>query len=186
MITRFWVSKDELKRHSRAILPGKKSKPGGAHFRANALGLGNIAKMEGEPAIAILFRDSDRTRSSERSQWNEQWKSFEVGFEEAGFDNWIGLLPNPKSEAWLLCAMQEPTYHDCGRLESLSGNDASPNSLKKKLAESAARLGVGTSAEELAEWVRDSVEVARLDMPSWNVARERVAVTLRRLGLAEK
>ena len=163
-----WASKGELKGNSRMMLPGKKSKPGGAHFRSNALGLANIAKQLDEPNCAVLFRGSDSTLSSSRQQWEEQWRSFEAGFAEAEYANWIGLLPRPKSEVWLLCGIQDQPYQNCARLESLPGNDASPKAPKRALAEAAKKRGIGTTASELAEWVRQNPGLAeRIDMPSW-------------------
>jgi len=99
---------------------------------------------ENQPNCAVLFRDSDRTRSSSREQWNDQWLSYEKRFTEAQYGNWIGLLPRPKSEVWFLCAMQETAYQNCEQLESLPGNDASPEGPKIRLDQAAARLG--------AEW----------------------------------
>lgn len=178
-----WASKQELKGNSRTLLPGKKSKPGGAHFRANALGLANLAKQLEPPHCAILFRDSDSTRSSPRNQWDEQWRSFEVGFAEADYHNWIGVLPRPKSEAWLLCGMQKQSYQNCAKLEDLPGNDASPKALKRMLAEAARKRGIGTTAAQLSEWVCQNPELAaKINMPSWQKTRERVAEVLKRLN----
>ncbi len=174
-----WTSKGDLKGHSRMMLPGKKNKPGGAHFRANALGLANIAKSLDEPNCAVLFRDSDSTLSSPKQQWEEQWCSFEAGFAEAEYSNWIGLLARPKSEAWLLCGMQEHPYQNCAKLENMPGNDASPKAPKRVLAEAATKRGIGTTALELADWVRQNPGLAeKIDMPSWQKTRDRVTAVL--------
>ena len=177
-----WASKDELRGNSRTLLPGKKRQPGGAFFRANALGLANIAKRMEEPTCAVLFRDSDWTHNSSKHQYEEQWLSFEAGFAEAEYENWIGLLPRPKSEVWLLCAMQVKPYQNCAKLESLPGNDASPRAPKRALTAAAQARGIGTTAEELVNWVRDNPELAtRITMPSWEKTKERVAEVLARL-----
>jgi len=56
------------------------------------------------------------------------------GFAHEGFDSGVPMLPNPKSEAWLLCALKKPRpYQDCDRIEAGSGNAAAPDSLKAQL-----------------------------------------------------
>jgi len=46
-------------------------------------------------------------------------------------DRGVAMIPKPKSEAWLLCALKNKPYESCEKLEDRSGNDDSPNSLKK-------------------------------------------------------
>jgi len=58
---------------------------------------------------------------------------FEIGFKIEKFDRGVAMIPKPKSEAWLLCALRNKAYENCQKLEDRSGNDDSPNSLKKEL-----------------------------------------------------
>jgi hypothetical protein len=44
------------------------------------------------------------------------------------------MIPKPKSEAWIICALKANPYLGCDPLEDRSGNDNSPDSLKGKLA----------------------------------------------------
>ena len=54
------------------------------------------------------------------------------------------MIPKPKSEAWLICALKRDPYQVCERLEARSGNDQSPNSLKRELEQ---LLGIKPSRE---------------------------------------
>ena len=179
-----WIfcGKEELKQHSRLQLPGKKRRPGQAYFHSNALGLGRMASRHRGNTVAILFRDGDRTRQTPRDEWQEKWNSIQSGFEEAEFSNWVGLLPAPKSEAWLLCALKESPYEHCAVLEELSGNDASPKSLKKRLVEAAKGRGICIDAASLVEWLQNSAGDAaeKIDMNSWNQGRARVNCVVQR------
>jgi hypothetical protein len=114
--------------------------------------------------LAILFRDADRTRSSKRGEWQDKWDSIIHGFSSQGFDFGVPMLPNPKSEAWLLCAVKDDPYQHCEQLESLSGNDDSPESLKSKLDRS---LDGNNSSEELSQMVKDKeIDIDQIDMKS--------------------
>ncbi len=92
------------------------------------------------------------------------------GFEEEGFSRGVPMIAKPKSEAWLLCALKG--YQGCAALETRSGNDSSPNSLKAELRD---RLKGDASAEKLRDLVRDrSIEFQRIDMPSFLAFRQRL------------
>jgi hypothetical protein len=84
--------------------------------------------------ILILFRDADGTASSERGEWQDKWQSMLDGFEAGQIFTGVPMIPKPKSEAWILCALRNK-YQNCEKLEYESGNDASPNSLKQQLEE---------------------------------------------------
>lgn len=163
------------------VLAGKKHGQETAYFHLNAWMLAEIAlEHEGQlhdRALGVLFRDSDGTHSTPACDWQRKWDSMLSGFTRAGFERGVPMLPKPKSEAWLLCAAKESPYENCGRLEELSGNDASPNTIKKLLAE---RLS-DTSSEGLNEWLRSQVEVGRLDMPSFNAFKARLVDVLQGL-----
>jgi|GEM_PF-2449792 len=45
------------------------------------------------------------------------------------------MPPNPKSEAWFLCALKKSQpYQDCARIEAESGNDKAPIPSKPNLS----------------------------------------------------
>lgn len=80
------------------------------------------------------------------------------------------MVPRPKSEAWLLCALKNAPYQHCQTLEDAPGNDASPRSLKKQLA---AVIDHDPSAQEQADWVREGrVDPEQIDMPSFTAFRK--------------
>lgn len=161
---------------SRTLLPGRRFNSGGAYFTRNAENLGQLAQQlsvtENVPVIAILFRDSDGTRSSSRTEWQEKWDSIQRGFQLAGLTTGVPMLPRPKSEAWLLCSLKN-NYQNCAVLEEASGNDNSPNALKRQLE---TWIGHVPSAEEQAEWVKTGrVDANRIDMPSFQAFKAALA-----------
>lgn len=138
-------------------LVGKKRDQETGYFYINAWMLGDIA-LEREvtcedKAIAILFRDCDGTRLTEAGLWAAKWKSMVDGFKRSGFTRGVPMLPKPKSEVWLLCAVKNHAYQGCDQLEDLSGNDDSPNSAKNKLDKA---FGGHRSAVELCEWLENT------------------------------
>lgn len=171
-----FVSEMELTQAAKALrpskartLPGLKNPEGTGLFRRNAEMLGARALSDagatGRAVVAVLFRDGDSTRSSPPDDWQRKLKSMEDGFRIAGCSTGVPMLPRPKSEAWLLCALKAQPYQHCAALEDESGNDNSPNSLKTQLE---ALIGHIARAEEQAQWVKDGrVDPNRLDMPSF-------------------
>jgi len=151
-------------------LPGQKVKKDTIYFRRNAQALGTLARdleVQREcPIIAVLFRDSDGTNTSTRSLWRDKFDSIVGGFEDAEFASGVPMMPKPKSEAWLLCALKQNPYTHCDALENSSGNDASPNSLKKQLA---AVVNGDVTSEKLSDWVGEGhINHVQIDMPSFN------------------
>lgn len=151
-------------------LPGKKKPKETMYFYENARTLGVLAKEKsqqtGIPVIAVLFRDADGTASSGRGEWQHKRDSMLTGFQEAGFEHGVAMLPKPKSEAWLLCAVKQHPYQHCEQLENASGNDASPNSLKNQLSSA---LGGATSKDEINALLRDkTIDIAQISMPSFD------------------
>ena len=114
-----------------------------------------------DKVVAVLFRDSDGTATAQRGLWTDERNSMLRGFEDEGFSCGVPMLPKPKSEAWVLCALKDNPYQGCDALEERSGNDNSPNSLKDDLK---ARRGKLPSAEELCEMVRRK----RRSKPAWS------------------
>lgn len=150
-------------------LPGAKAERDTGYFRKNAQALGSVAlELEAQrdhPVVAVLFRDSDGSNTSTRSLWQDKLNSIVRGFKDVAYERGVPMVPKPKSEAWLLCALKKNPYQHCKAIEDASGNDASPNSLKKQLA---AVIGEHTSVEELSDWIRSGqIDPGRIEMPSF-------------------
>lgn len=175
----------ERKQRRRSVsLVGKKREQETGYFYINAWMLGEAAAglrdNRGDDVIAILFRDSDGTRSTEKGIWEAKFRSMEQGFERSGIGVLgVPMLPKPKSESWMLCAAQEKPYQHCAVLEDLSGNDESPNSAKVRLTR---QLNGKTSAAEQAEWILEhgfDAEAASAEMPSFSSFYNRMSDALR-------
>ncbi len=52
--------------------------------------------------------------------------------DDGNFGNFL-VVPKPISEFWLLCAVKENPYQQCGELEDLPRHKDSPKNPKKKL-----------------------------------------------------
>lgn len=175
-----YVSKSDLAAHGRSgptLLPGVKFGRDTAFFVRNAQCLGLLAKTDGERSertnIAVLFRDSDGTRSVPQRNWREKFDSIVRGFQLVDFNRGVPMVPRPKSEAWLICGLKAQPYAHCDALESESGNDGSPRSLKKQLAEI---IQGDHGANVQAEWVRTRrVDPMQIDMPSFNAFKAELA-----------
>ncbi|HEV7403860.1 MAG TPA: hypothetical protein VGO11_13065 [Chthoniobacteraceae bacterium] len=157
------------------------------HFKA-ARALAKLA--EGRRAAekcevgAVLFRDADGTRSNERGLYEAKWKSIEDGFAAEAFPHGVPMVPKPKSEAWLLCALEVNPYQQCADLEeSLSGNDNSPNPAKAQL--DARLIPMGKKVTDLSETVSDGmIDPGKIDMPSFNRFRDRLLEVTRAMRAA--
>jgi hypothetical protein len=159
------------------LLPGSVRAKGEAGTTAHAYALGCLARATAaaaqEPVVAVLFRDSDGTRSAPKGLWQGKVDAIEQGFELARFDAGVAMVPRPKSEAWLLCALKPNPYQHCTALELSPGNDRSPNALKPQLATQ--MNVVDPTGDEQADWVRTKlVDPTRIDMPSFNVFAARL------------
>jgi hypothetical protein len=157
-------------------LRGKKKPPETQYFFQNARVLAKKAKQlaeeKDENVVAVLFRDSDGTASAGRGLWADKVASMLKGFEAEDYsDLGVPMIPKPKSEAWLLCALKENPYQTCDRLEYLSGNDNSPNSLKLKLSE----VLDDTSSLQLNQMIeRNVIDIQSIDMPSFNAFKSKL------------
>ncbi len=161
-------------------LPGKKGAQATATYYRNARALASYARAKQAEleviVIAVLFRDSDETASAGRDHWKNRWTAMVNGFRVEDFPTGVPMIPKPKSEAWLLCALKENPYQGCAALEKRSGSDKSPNSLKGELKD---RLGHETSREELCGMVNDrTVDVDRIHMPSFDAFKTRLKEVL--------
>lgn len=179
-----FASKQELERYARLLkslarkslhLPGLKKTRETAYYYRNARSLALIAtelEMElGDQVVAILFRDADGTASQGRGLWEKKCQSVRAGFSEQNFSRGVAMIPKPKSEAWFICALKAQPYQSCESLELRSGNDDSPNSLKKELA--AIHGGELPNRVELNELVRQrTFHVDRISMPSFRAFKE--------------
>jgi hypothetical protein len=157
-------------------LPGKKRAKETQYFFKNARVFAKIAKEKAaaldDEVVAVLFRDSDGTASAGRGLWQEKRQSMLDGFDEEGFANGVPMIPKPKSEAWLICALKANPYQGCDGLEDRSGNDNSPNSLKGELEE---LLGAPRSRESLCQLVQDkAIDIEQIAMPSFAAFRTRL------------
>lgn len=155
-------------------LKGKKKPAETRYYFENARALACTAKAKSEEindlVIAVLFRDSDGTASAGRGDWEDKRSSMINGFNAENFDLGVAMMPRPKSEAWLLCAVKESPYQHCKSLEEESGNDRSLNSLKVQLEKA---LNGDSSTERLNQLVRDQeIDVNQIDMPSFNIFRK--------------
>lgn len=165
-------------------LPGKKKAVETAYFFKTARSLARLAKERSArdkcPVGAVLFRDSDGTVASRRSLWDDKLKSIEAGFAAEDFDLGVPMVPKPKSEAWLLCAVQGPQYQNCARYEDLSGNDASPKSAKGELAK--ALTAKDRDYADVCDMVeRGEIDPRRIQMPSFDRFRERLEAVARQM-----
>jgi hypothetical protein len=167
----------ELKAARKSLgLPGKRRAKETRYFFNNARVFARIAKERadelGDEVVAILFRDSDGTATASRGLWSEKHRSMLDGFAEEEFSRGVPMLPKPKSEAWVLCALKNQ-YEGCNTLEDRSGNDNSPNSLKKELQK---HLGEPPTREVLCRLVTDrAIDVQRIEMPSFIAFAERLS-----------
>ncbi len=161
------------------VLRGVKRPKETIYFYNNARVLARIARKKwlslddaAAKVVAILFRDADGTASASRGNWADKHQSMINGFAAEGWASGVPMMPNPKSEAWFLCALQDNPYQNCHSLELASGNDRSPNALKPRLEQ---WLGPPVTAERLGELVKDrTIDAAKIDMPSFQAFRDRL------------
>ena len=161
-------------------LPGRKKPKETGYFYRNARALALCAKEKeaelADEVIAVLFRDSDGTASADRGLWQDKWNSMIQGFIDAGFERGVPMIPKPKSEAWIICSVKKNPYQGCEALESRSGNDKSPNSLKGELADI---LNGPPSRAQLCDMVNNgTIDSKRIDMPSFLAFRKALLALL--------
>jgi len=172
-----FVSKQRLKEKAKELKPpkrpplfaGKKRPLETGYFFLNARAMAICAREKeaqiNSEVVAVLFRDSDGTASAGRGLWPDKRKSMLDGFAEEGFLRGVPMIPKPKSEAWIICALKADPYVGCDPLEDRSGNDRSPNSLKGELER---LLGEPATRELLLSKIEDgSIDCHRITMPSF-------------------
>lgn len=183
-----FVSKQELEKTGAALkttkkprnFPGKKREKETNYYYKNARILASIAKSQqkqlGVEVVAVLFRDSDGTASAKRGNWETKWQSMLDGFKEEQFHHGVPMLPKPKSEAWLICALKDQPYQNCDSLEEWSGNDDSPNNLKSELVDIfESRFRHKPTGQNLCQIIEDGfLDIDRIRMPKFVAFRKRL------------
>lgn len=180
----FFVSRSALSviaKNLRTPLRGKRADSHGLSsetrvYYKNAVALSHWIKSQeiDGPVLALLFRDADGTASAGRGLWTDKRKAMKVGFQVEGCQGGIPVVANPKSEAWLLCALDK-SYSGCHKIElESSGNDRSPNNLKLQLEKTLVeKYSSGFNCILVNELVLDGViELKRLNMPSALAVKE--------------
>jgi hypothetical protein len=153
------------------------------YFYQNARQLAHIAQNKSVesscPVIAVLFRDTDGTHSTSKGLFDRKWRSMELGFQADGYQQGVPMIPKPKSEAWLLCAVKQNPYQNCNQLEDrLPANDASPNSAKKQLNRALKKRN--KSIDDLISMVDEGdIDATQISMPSYDRFRQRLESVVR-------
>jgi len=160
-----------LKRSKKSMtLRGKKKPKETRYFFQNARALAKLAQQKAkelnDTVIAVLFRDTDGTASAGRGFWKDKVNSMHHGFSQEAFELGIPMIPQPKSEAWLLCAVKDNPYQHCHLLEETSGNDHSQKPLKQMLSDALnGRISSKTINTLLIE---KKIDVTQINMNSFN------------------
>lgn len=175
-----------MKTQGRTLVIGRRRGFETGFFFKGARALAKLAKQETEndetPRGVVFFRDADGTRSTERGLYEARVKSMLDGFEIEDFALGVPMVPKPKSEAWLICALKSNAYQNCASLEdSLSGNDNAPEPAKEQLE--ALLVERGNAVADLADLVGDGVvDALRSEMkgmPSFSDFERRLREVLR-------
>jgi hypothetical protein len=185
-VSEAYLAENKAPPSQKARLPGKKKPPETQYYFENARALAIAAQLKseqiGDKVIAVLFRDSDGTASARRGDWANKRNSILAGFAVENYPYSVAMLPKPKSEAWLLCAVKAPSYQHCEQLEDEGGNDSSQRPLKDQLS---GVLQGSDSAEQLNDMIRGhEIDVHRINMPSFNAFKDNLRQVVKRaLGL---
>lgn len=160
------------KRRSR-IRPGKKNPElkGFLVHTQHAEALAQYAKDK-DCQLAAYFHDVDRTDGQCLHE------AIKTGFRAAEFETTgLALTPKPTSEAWLICGVKANAYQHCEQLENtLSGNDRSTQHAPKE--ELARCLGKPDYNRTDLNNLVEQLDIARLNMPSFNELREQVKTAI--------
>lgn len=177
-----------MKTQGRTLVIGRRRGFETGFFFKGARALAKLAKQETEndetPRAVVFFRDADGTRSTERGLYEARVKSMIDGFEIEEFYLGVPMVPKPKSEAWLICALKSNAYQNCAALEdSLSGNDNAPEPAKEQLGALLAERGktVADLADLVGEGVVDALRTGIKEMKSYGEFDKRLRDVLRAL-----
>jgi hypothetical protein len=165
----------------RMALRGKKRPAETKYYYENARVLACLANQLSleieDKVIAVLFRDADGPASAGRGNWSDKRNSMLKGFAVENLELGVPMVPNPKSEAWILCAVKDNPYQACGNIENESGNDNSPNPLKQQLQ---GALDGKNSTEELNGMMHSgAIDVLQIDMNSYNHFKDDLLAVVR-------
>jgi hypothetical protein len=176
----------QAKKMKARSMKGKKQDSETRYFYKNARALALIARQKAQemgdniPLILVLFRDADGTASADRGEWEDKMRSILTGFEAEQISTGVPMIPNPKSEAWILCALRNK-YRNCGKLEDESGNDDSPNSLKQQLEKHLGESGTRILLNDKID--AGEIDIDRIhDLPSMTAFKDRLNEVLDLLG----
>ncbi len=168
---------EQAKKIKARSMRGKKQESETRYFYKNARALALIAHQKAleigndMPLILVLFRDADGTASSDRGEWIDKMRSMLTGFEVEQISTGVPMIPKPKSEAWILCALRN-NYQHCPNLENESGNDNSPNPLKQQLEDYLGESGTGRLLNDKID--AGEIDIDRIDMNSINAFKTRL------------
>ena len=97
--------------------------------------LAEKAQMQAADCGAIYFEDMDFGASVDKNDFYRQLiRAVHDGFEAVEFKCGIPMIPKPRSEAWILCIVDENASQK-SYYENLPGKDKDPDSGKKILAD---------------------------------------------------
>jgi hypothetical protein len=178
---------DQAKKMKARSMKGKKQASETRYFYKNARALALIARQKAQeigddiPLILVLFRDADGTASADRGEWEDKMRSILTGFEAEQISTGIPMIPNPKSEAWILCALRNK-YQYCEKLEAESGNDNSPNPLKQQLEDYLGEPGTEILLNDKID--AGEIDIDRIhDLPSLTTFKHRLDEVLKSLSI---
>lgn len=157
-----------------------------AALRQQARILGELAQEREEKdhreTGAVLFHDCDftqRDNTKAEKAYQDTVSSIERGFASAkNFRNGVAMVPCTRSECWLLAHYQNTPYQNSQRFEkNPPGNDASPNSPKKLLANF-----LKCPVNDIYSTVdAEAVQWEKIDSPSFRFFRKRYRHVLQRM-----
>ena len=172
-----------LVKSSAIKLPSKKTKQGYLIHSKRGAVLGELAQQTGsltEAQLAIYFHDTDGTNRDPHDP-HDLVLAVNEGFRAAGFaGQGVAMVPQPTSEAWLICSCKPDAYQHCAQLETqLSGNDRSPARAPKLVL--GHHLGNPDYHRGDLLPVVNAIELDRLDMPTFNQFRDDLKQGIRNL-----
>lgn len=145
-------------------------------FYQAACFLGAQAK-ENEKTGAVFFHDPDHSNSGSKKTDLELESAMLCGFAKVGFEAGVPMVPNPRSEAWLMAYFQkyldkQKEYNKSERFEQYPANDGSPNDLKTLLQ---GALKCKKSEEVYAKVMEEihDIDWRRVSTPSYDRFRKR-------------
>ncbi len=172
-----------LAKSASITLPSKKTKSGYLIHSKRSAVLGQLAQQRGsvtEAQLAIYFHDTDGTNRDPHDP-HDLVQAVNEGFRAAGFaGQGVAMVPQPTSEAWLICSCKPDAYQHCAQLETqLSGNDRSPARAPKLVL--GHHLGNPNYHRGDLLPVVNAIELDRLDMPTFNQFRDDLKQGIRNL-----